>query len=79
MEIPAGCIQGLLGSNGAGKTTLINLLIGKFKPNSGSISIFGNTSRGDISKKIGYMPQKIALYETLTVKENIDLRGLCYP
>ena len=72
LEIPAGCIQGLLGSNGAGKTTLINLLIGKLKPNSGSISIFGNTSRGDFSKQIGYMPQKIALYETLTVKENID-------
>lgn len=72
LEIPTGCIQGLLGSNGAGKTTLINLLVGKLKPNSGLISIFGVTTRADFSNKIGYMPQKNALYETLTTKENID-------
>ena len=53
LEIPTGCIQGLLGSNGAGKTTLINLLVGKLKPNSGLISIFGVTTRTDFSNKIG--------------------------
>jgi ABC-2 type transport system ATP-binding protein len=72
LSVRGGEIYGLLGPNGSGKTTLIRLLIGLLKPTSGSVSLL-NQAMPDkaILAKVGYMTQASALYEELTVRENV--------
>ena len=74
LEVEPGKIYGILGPNGAGKTTLIKALVGAVKPTSGSAQVFGYAMprfARKIRDHIGYMPQKPALYEDLTVHANI--------
>ncbi|MBA3704770.1 MAG: ABC transporter ATP-binding protein [Bacteroidetes bacterium] len=74
-------IFGLLGPNGAGKTTSISILCGLFPPTSGSVNIDGMQLNGDleqIKKIIGVVPQDIALYPTLTARENLNFYGHMY-
>ncbi|WP_339924166.1 ABC transporter ATP-binding protein [uncultured Cyclobacterium sp.] len=80
-EVKAGEIFGFLGANGAGKTTAMKMLIGISKPSSGEASVAGfdvNTQTELIKKNIGYMSQKFALYDDLTVRENITFFGGIY-
>lgn len=80
-EIEKGEIFGFLGANGAGKTTAIKMLIGISTPTSGKATVAGFdvfTQAEDIKKNIGYMSQKFALYDDLTVKENITFFGGIY-
>lgn len=80
-EVKKGEIFGFLGANGAGKTTAIKMLIGILKPSSGDAVIAGfdiYSGREDIKKNIGYMSQKFALYDDLTIKENITFFGGIY-
>jgi ABC-2 type transport system ATP-binding protein len=80
-EVYRGEIFGFLGANGAGKTTAIRILCGLIFPTSGEISVAGYnvyTQREKIKKNIGYMSQKFALYEDLTIAENIELYGGIY-
>ncbi len=68
-------IFGLLGPNGAGKTTTILMLLGLTEPSSGSAKVCGfNPIREPLKVKrlIGYMPEKIGFYESLTARENLD-------
>lgn len=79
--VKKGEIFGFLGANGAGKTTAMKMLIGISKPSSGKaivagFDVFSQTE--DIKKNIGYMSQKFALYDDLTVKENITFFGGIY-
>ncbi len=79
--VKKGEIFGFLGANGAGKTTAMKLLIGISKPTSGKANVAGFdvfTHAEDIKKNIGYMSQKFALYDDLTVKENITFFGGIY-
>ena len=65
LEIKEGEIFGLLGSNGAGKSTTLNMVCSLLKPTSGNIEIFGMKTSNDmekIKKKIGYIPQELAIY-----------------
>ena len=81
LKINAHEVFGILGPNGAGKTTLIKLLCGLFPPSSGYISIAGFDIVNDISeirKIIGVVPQDIALYSSLTAKENLVFFGKIY-
>jgi ABC-2 type transport system ATP-binding protein len=74
-------IFGLLGPNGAGKTTTISILCGLFPPTSGTVTIDGkdlHTDNDSIKKIIGIVPQDIALYPTLTAKENLEFYGSMY-
>tara|TARA_R110000868_G_scaffold4211_1_gene26382 strand:+ start:27921 stop:28649 length:729 start_codon:yes stop_codon:yes gene_type:complete len=80
-EVEKGEIFGFLGANGAGKTTAIKMLIGISNPTSGKAKVAGfdvYTNAEDIKKNIGYMSQKFALYDDLTVKENITFFGGIY-
>ncbi|WP_369049042.1 ABC transporter ATP-binding protein [Tenacibaculum sp. UWU-22] len=80
-EVKAGEIFGFLGANGAGKTTAMKMLIGISKPSSGKASVAGfdvYKQAESIKKNIGYMSQKFALYDDLTVKENINFFGGIY-
>jgi len=80
-EVEKGEIFGFLGANGAGKTTAMKMLIGISNPTSGKAKVAGFdvfTHAEDIKKNIGYMSQKFALYDDLTVKENIAFFGGIY-
>ncbi|TXE07735.1 ABC transporter ATP-binding protein [Gelidibacter salicanalis] len=80
-EVKKGEIFGFLGANGAGKTTAMKMLIGISHPSSGRATVAGfdvYTQAEDIKKNIGYMSQKFALYDDLTVKENINFFGGIY-
>ncbi len=74
-------IFGLLGPNGAGKTTTISILCGLFPPSNGKVLIDGKNldqQLAGIKQIIGIVPQDIALYPTLTARENLDFYGHMY-
>ncbi len=80
-EVGKGEIFGFLGANGAGKTTAIKMLIGISNPSAGQAKVAGfdvYTQTEAIKKNIGYMSQKFALYDDLTVNENIKFYGGIY-
>lgn len=75
LEIKKGEILGLLGPNGSGKTTTINCLLSLLSFNKGRIEIFGremSPTAYDIKKNIGIIMQNVAVFDELTVYENID-------
>jgi len=76
LNIQKGEVYGLLGPNGAGKTTTIRLLCGLIKYSSGEAFLLGKkVPDSKIAPKIGYMPQETALYEGLSVKQNLEFYG----
>ena len=75
LEIKEGEVFGLLGPNGSGKTTTISCLLSLLEYNSGEIEIFGKPMTPvsyDIKRDIGIIMQNVAVFEELTVFENID-------
>ena len=78
MEIPEG-IFGLLGENGAGKTTLMRVLTTVLSPTGGTVTLDGipynEGNYEKIQRKIGYLPQEIDLYPSLTVQECLEYMG----
>jgi len=75
LSITKGTIFGLLGVNGAGKSTLLSILNGLSKIDSGSVEVFGmdmTKDRKKVKKISSIVPQNLAFYEQLTVKENLD-------
>lgn len=79
--IPQGIIFGLLGPNGAGKTTSISMLSGLFPPDQGEILIGGKALGKDptgVKGLMGVVPQEIALYGTLSARENLHFWGRLY-
>uniref|UniRef100_A0A1S2M6J2 ABC transporter ATP-binding protein n=1 Tax=Anaerobacillus isosaccharinicus TaxID=1532552 RepID=A0A1S2M6J2_9BACI len=75
IEINEGEIFGLLGPNGSGKTTAINCLLSLLKFDKGNIEIFGKEMKPtayDIKQNIGIVMQNVAVFDELTVYENID-------
>ncbi len=75
LEVHAGEIFGLLGPNGSGKTTAINCILGLLTYDSGEIHVLGEPmtdSSRDLRRRIGVVPQEVAVFEELTVYENID-------
>jgi ABC-2 type transport system ATP-binding protein len=82
LQVSEGEIYGLVGPDGAGKTTLLRLLCGALHPDSGGASLAGFDVAGQVERareQIGYLAQRFALYEELTVLENLrffaEVRG----
>ena len=76
LEIKEGEIFGLLGPNGAGKSTTLNMVCSLLKPTSGSIEVFGMDIKKDmkqIKRRIGYIPQDLAIHGNLRAWENVEL------
>lgn len=81
LKIEKGRIYGLLGPNGAGKSTAINIICGLIRGTSGSIIMNGvditKNMKGQ-NKKIGLVPQEVALYWDFTAEENLKFFGEIY-
>ena len=80
-EVREGEVFGFLGANGAGKTTAMRMLCGLSVPSDGWATVAGfDVAREaeQVKRHIGYMSQKFALYDDLTVAENLKLFGGIY-
>jgi ABC-2 type transport system ATP-binding protein len=71
LRIESGELFGLIGPDGAGKTTFFRLLAGVLQPTSGTVSIERNAT-------FGFVPQRFAMYEELSIDENLRLRAKLY-
>lgn len=75
LDVQEGEIFGLLGPNGSGKTTAINCILALLDYEAGDIRLFGEPMAPDayqLKREIGIVTQNVAVYEELTVYENID-------
>jgi ABC-2 type transport system ATP-binding protein len=79
--VAAGTCVGLLGPNGAGKTTTVSMVAGILRPDGGEVRIDGGAIEGDADPKkrrLGLVPQEIALYDELTAQDNLRFFGALY-
>ena len=75
LQVKKGEIYGLLGPNGSGKTTAINCMLALLKYDKGEIRLFGEIMAPDnraVKQRIGVVMQNVAVFNELTVYENID-------
>src|SRR5262252_10341996 len=76
-----GRLTGLLGPNGAGKTTSVSIIAGLLTPERGEVLVGGSPLSGDTDpgkRRIGIVPQDIALYDELTARDNLRFFGALY-
>lgn len=81
LQIPKGTIFGFLGPNGAGKSTTVHMLTGLLRPTSGQAFIGGAsilTAPLEVKRKIGVLPEELALFEALTIWEHLMMVGPVY-
>ena len=81
LEVEAGSIFAFLGANGSGKSTTIRMLIGLLEPTAGAIRVDGvdvieHPRR--VRDRIGYMGQKVSLYQGITLRENVEFYAGLY-
>src|SRR5687768_3448358 len=71
LHVEPGELFGLIGPDGAGKTTFFRIVAGVLAPTSGSVTV-------DKEATFGFVPQRFAMYEDLSVDENLTLRAKLY-
>src|SRR5499427_9117092 len=80
-SIGRGELVGLLGPNGAGKTTTVSMAAGLLTPDRGEVLIAGHRLAGDTDpakRRIGLVPQDLALYDELSARDNLRFFGALY-
>ena len=80
-SLAKGELVGLLGPNGAGKTTTVSMIAGLVTPDRGEILIAGHRLAGDTDpakRRIGLVPQDLALYDELSARDNLRFFGALY-
>jgi ABC-2 type transport system ATP-binding protein len=79
LSVSQGQLYGLAGPNGAGKTTLIRTLCGLLLPDEGYASLLGwRMPSRRVRSQLGYMPQDFAVYDDLSVLQNLEFFGELY-
>ena len=80
MRVEPGRILGVLGRNGAGKSTMMGLIVGQLAPSSGTLQVLGQQTplSAKTRRRIGFAPQRLALYEALTARENLEVFAAVY-
>ena len=83
LRVERGTLYGFLGRNGAGKSTTIKMLTGLLAPSSGSIRLLGQDPLDpnqaiDVKRRVGVVPEDLALYDLLTGRENLTFVGRMY-
>ena len=78
LSVREGEIFGVLGANGSGKTTLMRIMVGLLRSDGGTLTIYGGTPSPRQAARVGYMPQLSALYQELSVRENVDFFARMY-
>lgn len=83
LSLERGCFYGFLGPNGAGKSTTIKILTGLLAPSSGSMRILGYDPADarqalEVKRRIGVVPENLALFEYLTAREYLEFVGRMY-
>ncbi len=82
MTVPEGAVYGFLGPNGSGKTTTIRLMLGMLPKDDGEITVLGHSVPDGVHKalgQVGYVPERLHLYQTLTVEESVNYHAAFYP
>jgi ABC-2 type transport system ATP-binding protein len=80
-SVERGQLVGLLGPNGAGKTTTVSMIAGLVTPDQGTVTIDGASVSSDddpVKRRLGLVPQDLALYDELTARANLRLFGSLY-
>lgn len=81
LQIPKGKIFGFLGPNGSGKSTTVKMLTGLLTPTAGDALISGKSiqkSPLEVKRKIGVLPEELALFDALTIWEHLMMSGPIY-
>jgi ABC-2 type transport system ATP-binding protein len=80
-SLDRGQLVGLIGPNGAGKTTTVSMIAGLMRPDRGEVLIAGQPLAGDTDpakRRIGLVPQDLALYDELSARQNLRFFGALY-
>ena len=77
-SVREGEIFGVLGANGSGKTTLMRMMVGLLRNDGGTLTIYGESPSLRQAAQVGYMPQLSALYQELSIRENVDFFARMY-
>jgi len=75
LAVPEGSVYGFLGPNGAGKTSTIRMIMSILYPDSGTLSVLGDTTPERVKDRLGYLPEEKGLYKKMKVIELITYFG----